>query len=195
MSLISRVDTSRCIICCATFCGTQQQVEEIISACLPRFRPSDTLRVKRTKNVLGLRSCNNAPALQFWTTTRKIFAFLASIMVILFVRSPQADARSAPLRIDLSDRIVVAPMPSSNTPTATLEELGTVATQWHTPSEFRKNARWKGRYELWYRFNFVEVNLSEYTVPVLILPFVIQALSVYSEGIEVYSWGREHRYH
>ena len=117
-------------------------------------------------------------------------AIVRIFMVILVTLFATQDARSDPLRLDLSERISVVSRERTSAPNLTLNQLPGIGLLWRTPSDLRKNEKWNGRDELWYRFELSNLDLSEYKIPVLILPFVIQAITVYSEGKEIYSWGR-----
>lgn len=70
------------------------------------------------------------------------------------------------------------------------EAVSRIETGWSSTYEFKKSHRWNGKDELWYRIKISKESVQQFQVPVMVLPFVIQALVVYASERDVYSWGR-----
>lgn len=115
-------------------------------------------------------------------------AFRLVLMFLLAILSTQQVSQAAE-RLNLSEQVQVQAMPSTAEPDLRAVSLSGQSEGWTDFVEFRKAHKWDGRGELWYRISLKPQNLEKFEVPVLILPFVIQALEVYSGGKKIYDWG------
>lgn len=117
-----------------------------------------------------------------------VFRHVLGLMFFLASFSTQMVSQAAE-RLNLSEQVQVQALPSTTEPDLRAVSLSGQSEGWSDFVEFRKTHRWDGREELWYRISLKPQNLQKFEVPVLILPFVIQALEVYSGGKKIYDWG------
>lgn len=117
---------------------------------------------------------------------KKICAAIVLGLVFLFSTKFAAAAD----KIDLRPKVQVMAFPSTVDLNERLNVLRLTSQGWLGIEDFKKQHVWDGKEEYWYKVPFSQEDLKSFQVPVMILPFVIQALSVYSGGRELYSWGR-----
>lgn len=118
---------------------------------------------------------------------RVLLILLLLATVNTFLSTASAD--SNPPRIDMNPALRVIALPRSNDLQEQLAKVSATEEGWLAPQDFKTKQKWNGTDELWYKLSLSESQIAQYQVPVLILPFVIQSLSVFSEGKEFYSWG------
>lgn len=112
------------------------------------------------------------------------------LFFIVAVAPAVGHTASAQERIDLSPLTSVAMLPAAENVAARLQSLSSDTGKiWTNASEFRRTNKWDGSGEYWYKLDLKNIAADRFQIPVIVMPFVIQALSVYSDGREIYSWG------
>lgn len=111
--------------------------------------------------------------------------FLASILLL-----GTSNAFANPVRENLGEQIQVLARAYSQDVGPTLESLNRSGGEWLPLKEFRSSYKWDGKAEFWYKLQLSPRQVESFQAPVVILPFVVQVLSVFSSGKEIYSWGR-----
>ncbi|MEY4066469.1 MAG: hypothetical protein RIR26_2677, partial [Pseudomonadota bacterium] len=111
------------------------------------------------------------------------------LLLLILVWSDKARAEPQLLRTSVLSQTSVMALPSSPDAAATVQMLRNTPSRWTPLESFKKTYHWDGKQELWYRIEIQPDQLKDFPSPVLILPFVIQALSVHASGKEIYAWG------
>jgi serine phosphatase RsbU (regulator of sigma subunit) len=113
-------------------------------------------------------------------------AFLLSFFLFLF----STLAFASPNRQSLSEQLRILALPYSAGVAPTLESFKGTSTEWLPLKEFRNAHKWDGKEEYWYKLQLTPEQVEQYQTPVVILPFVVQVLSVFSGSNEIYGWGQ-----
>ncbi|NBX16757.1 MAG: hypothetical protein EBR09_05270 [Proteobacteria bacterium] len=129
------------------------------------------------------------PAGEIFFQMKSLSRFLL-LFFILTVAQAVGQPASAQERIDLAPLTSVTMLPAAESIAARLQSLSSDTGKiWTKASEFRRTNKWDGSGEYWYKLDLKNVAADRFQLPVIVMPFVIQALSVYSDGREIYSWG------
>ncbi len=114
---------------------------------------------------------------------------LLLVLCFLFTVSGVSVAH-AQERIDLAPMMSVTMLPATDDALDRVRKLNSDnSIVWTGVNDFRRTNKWDGSGEYWYKLSLKDLRTDQFQIPVIVMPFVIQALSVYAGERQIYSWG------